>query len=96
MPVLEVKKIVRAGKSGAVVYLPKGWLDFFNLKAEDFPIKVETVTDLPFIVFPPTVTERQAQIEAMKKIINLLEATPDRFPDVKKGKKSGGLEVGKE
>lgn len=92
MPVLETKKIVRAGEKGAVVYIPKGWLDFFNLKIEDLPVKVETVTDLPFIVFPPAVTDRQAQIEAMKKIILLLEATPDRFPNVKKGKKSAGPE----
>ncbi|MBA7503786.1 hypothetical protein ES706_02407 [subsurface metagenome] len=87
MPVLVTKKIVRAGKKGAVVYIPKGWLDFFNLQLDDLPLKVETVTDLPFIVFPPTVTDRQAQIEAMKKIIILLEATPDRFPEVKKGRK---------
>lgn len=85
MPVLETKKIVRAGKQGAVVYLPKGWLDFFNIDPKDLPVKVETVTDLPFVVFPPSVAERLSQIEALKKIITLLEATPDRFPDVKKG-----------
>ncbi|MQY68654.1 MAG: hypothetical protein GH150_04655 [Hadesarchaea archaeon] len=84
---MEVKKIVRAGKKGAVVYVPKGWLDFFNLEVEDLPVKVETVTDLPFVVFPPQITDRKSQTEALKKIIILLETAPDRFPDARKGRK---------
>ncbi len=64
---------------------PKDWAEFFAMKGGE---ELDTIADAPWIVFPPQVFTKEQRMEALKKIIMLIEATPERpFPKAKAGKK---------
>jgi hypothetical protein len=71
MPVTERRKVTHT-VTGEIIRLPKGWTEMFGT-----PDEVELVIDTPVIVFAPTVKSNKQRIDALKKIIQILEAVPE-------------------
>ncbi|MBW2560721.1 MAG: hypothetical protein JRE40_07695 [Deltaproteobacteria bacterium] len=85
MPVLERRKLSKVGKDSFMMRLPRDWARFFELRGGE---ELDTVADMPVVVFPPQIESKAQRIEALKKIITLIEATPEKpFPPVKRGKR---------
>jgi phosphate uptake regulator len=94
MPVLERRKLTKTGKESYIICLPKDWVRFFGLKGGE---ELDMIADMPVVVFPPQVSSKEQRIDALKKIITLIEATPERpFPRAKKERKKRGSENGSE
>jgi phosphate uptake regulator len=93
MPVLERRRLTKTVKGSYIICPPKDWVRFFNLKGGE---ELDMIADMPVVVFPPQVSSKEQRIDALKKIITLIEATPEPFPEAKKGRKKRGGENGQE
>ena len=84
MPVLERRKLSKVGVDSFLMRVPRDWVRFFEMRGGE---ELDTIADLPFIAFPPQIKSKEERIEALKKIIALIEATPEfPFPKPEKGK----------
>ena len=74
MPLTDKRKIMKTKQGTFRINPPKAWGDFFKLTGEE---KLETISDAPFIAFPPQVKTTKEKIEALMKIVRLLEIEPE-------------------
>lgn len=88
MPVLERRKVHKTKAGTYRLNAPKDWGDFFNIQDKE---ALDTIADAPWVVFPQQVKTKKDRIEALRKIITLIEATPERpYPIAHRGPKKGG------
>ncbi|MBA7593086.1 hypothetical protein ES703_00002 [subsurface metagenome] len=81
MPVTERRKVTHT-PTGEILHLPKGWTDMFGT-----PDEVDLVIDTPVVVFAPPVKSNKQRIDALKKIIQILEAVPEIPYPLARGKR---------
>jgi hypothetical protein len=74
MPVTEKRKPYRTGESSTGVILPKDWVDFFGINPSKS--ELEFIIDTPVVIFPPNL-DKQMKIDALYKIIKMIELTPE-------------------
>ena len=84
MPVIESRKITKGPAGDGVMRLPIEWMRFFKIEGGT---TVDVVADTPVVVFPPHVEKKKDRIEALQKIIQLIDAVPERpYPIAKRGR----------
>jgi len=86
MPVVERRRVSYTQKNqqgDGILHLPRGWLAMFGK-----PRDVDIVVDTPVVAFPPQVSTKRERIEALKKIIQILEAVPEApYPAARRGRR---------
>ncbi len=83
MPITERRKISRTKLGDSILRLPKGWARMFG-----YPEEVELIIDTPVVAFPPSVKSNADRVDALKKIIRIIEASPESpYPEAKRRKK---------
>lgn len=81
MPVTERRKVTHT-VTGELLRLPKGWTEMFGN-----PDEVELVIDTPVVIFAPPVKSNKQRVDALKKIINILESVPELpYPQARRHK----------
>jgi len=87
MPTLQTRKLTKTGKGSFNICAPKDWAKFFQLVGGE---ELEIIADMPVVAFPPQVKTKEDRIDALRKIITLIEITPERpFPKAKTGRRGG-------
>lgn len=83
MPVTERRRVSRTKTGDSILRLPKGWTRMFGN-----PEEVELIIDTPVVAFPPVVKSNADRVDALKKIIRIIEASPESpYPEAKRRKR---------